>query len=83
MSKTEVSAALASRLASLTVTQWDEVWAAWCPDCRQECVPMTSGRCGFCDASLLGQPTRNWNEPPLEEGRLTVRVMARTKSRAA
>jgi hypothetical protein len=82
LSNTEVSAVLAGGLAIPTAPLWTEIWAAWCPTCRQECVPMPSGRCGFCDASLLGQPTRNWNAPPLEEGRLPVRL-TRTLSRAA
>jgi hypothetical protein len=83
LSKTEPYDALASRLASLKATHWSDVWAAWCPNCRQECVPMPSGRCGFCDASLVGQPMRNWNEPPLLEGRLTVRAIAWATSKAA
>ena len=64
------------------VLKWNDVWAAWCPTCLQECMPMPSGRCGFCETSLVGQPTREWDEPPLKEGRLFVRV-TRVMSHAA
>jgi hypothetical protein len=44
---------------------WTGIWAAWCPTCEQEAMPMPSGRCGWCDTNLAGQPTRRWFEPPL------------------
>jgi hypothetical protein len=71
LNKTEVSVTL----ARLRAANWDEVWAAWCPTCHQECMPMPRGTCAFCDTSLIGQPTREPHEPPLEEGwPLTTRV---------
>lgn len=70
MSEIVHSKALACRIASLRVSDWSKIWAAWCPFCRQECIPMPSGRCGFCDTSLVGQATRCPNEPPLEEEQL-------------
>lgn len=45
---------------------WKAVWAAWCPTCAEETMPFPSGRCGFCDGSLAGQPTRGPYELPLE-----------------
>jgi hypothetical protein len=47
---------------------WRAVWAAWCPGCRQETMPFASGRCGFCDTHLRGQPTRGPYDPPLACG---------------
>lgn len=44
---------------------WRGVWAAWCPTCEQETMPLPSGRCAFCDTHLAGQPTRAAGEPPL------------------
>jgi len=69
LSKTVCAKDLARQITDLRVPDWSRVWAAWCPSCRQECIPMRSGRCGFCDTSLVGQPTRESYEPPLEEGR--------------
>lgn len=44
---------------------WDEVWAAWCPQCQDECMPLKDGVCPFCDSLLFGQPTRAASEPKL------------------
>lgn len=47
---------------------WREVWAAWCPTCRQETMPFPSGCCAFCDTRLEGQPTRGPYDPPIQNG---------------
>jgi hypothetical protein len=49
----------------LPPSHWRDVWAAWCPTCEQDTMPMPSGCCGWCDTHLSGQPTRQWFEPPL------------------
>lgn len=46
-------------------SHWDDVWAAWCPTCRQEAMPLTTGCCGFCDTNLAGQVTRGPYDDPL------------------
>ena len=48
-------------------SQWRDVWAAWCPTCRQECIPLDSGICGWCNTKLDGQPTRGPLDAPLTE----------------
>jgi hypothetical protein len=52
-------------LDAATPSSWEDVWAAWCPACLEECIPMRDGRCGFCGMTLLGQPTRRYDEAPL------------------
>lgn len=47
---------------------WRAVWAAWCPACAQETMPFPSGRCGFCDTHLRGQPIRGPYDQPLVAG---------------
>lgn len=47
---------------------WREVWAAWCPTCRQETMPFPSGCCAFCDTRLEGQSTRGPHDPPIQNG---------------
>ena len=49
----------------LPPSHWRGVWAAWCPTCEQDTMPMPSGCCGWCDTNLAGQPTCDWFEPPL------------------
>lgn len=34
-------------------------------------MPFPSGRCGFCDTHLGGQPTRAAHEPPIVSGPAT------------
>jgi hypothetical protein len=46
-------------------SHWDTVWAAWCPTCEQESMPLSTGCCGFCDTNLAGQPTRGPYDQPL------------------
>lgn len=39
------------------------LFAAWCPTCEQEAMPLTTGRCGWCDTPISvrldrdGRPT--------------------------
>lgn len=56
-----------ARILKLPPSYWDSVWAAWCPTCRQEAMPLSSGCCGFCDTQLAGQRTRGAYDPPLED----------------
>lgn len=49
-------------------SHWDSVWAAWCPTCAEEAMPLSSGICGFCDTYLTGQRTRGPYDPPLGKG---------------
>lgn len=53
------------RSRRLPPSHWKHVWAAWCPTCEQDTMPMPTGCCGWCDTDLTGQPTREWFEPPL------------------
>ena len=55
----------ATRRFRLPPSHWGKVWAAWCPTCEQEAMPLPSGICGICDTSLAGQPTRGPYEKPL------------------
>lgn len=58
----------ATASAEVGWNHWRGVWAAWCPTCRQETMPFPSGRCGFCDTHLRGQPTRGPYDPPVSGG---------------
>lgn len=53
------------RSLRLPPSYWDKVWAAWCPTCHQEAMPLSTGCCGFCDTNLAGQPTRGPYDEPL------------------
>lgn len=59
------SAAAPSAHAQYGWNYWRSIWAAWCPTCQQETMPFPSGRCGFCNTHLAGQPTRQAHEPAL------------------
>lgn len=65
MRKRTPASALLQRLEAATPSSWGDIWAAWCRNCNEECIPMPDGRCGFCGGSLLGAPTRRYDEPPL------------------
>ena len=30
-----------------------EYLGVWCPTCKQDCLPLRSGRCGFCDTRVI------------------------------
>ncbi len=53
------------RQLRLPPSHWDKVWAAWCPTCGQEAIPLSTGCCGFCDTNLAGQATRGPHDAPL------------------
>lgn len=57
--------ALRTHARRLPPSYWSKVWAAWCPSCQQEAMPLSSGCCGWCDTDLYGQPTRGPYDPPL------------------
>ena len=40
-----------------------EYLGVWCPTCREDCLPLLDGRCGFCDTKVVNpetdEPVRN------------------------
>jgi hypothetical protein len=76
MGERKPASAILTALNAATPSSWDEVWAAWCPACQEECIPLPSGRCGFCGMNLLGQPTRAYDEPPLTQEVVTAKSQA-------
>lgn len=52
-----------TRARRLPRSHWSKVWAAWCPTCEQEAMPLSTGCCGWCDTHLAGQPTRGPYDP--------------------
>jgi hypothetical protein len=65
MSHTSASRVSNARILKFPPSYWDGVWAAWCPTCKQEAMPLSSGCCGFCGTQLAGQPTREAHDAPL------------------
>lgn len=60
----------------LPPAHWAQVWAAWCPVCEQETMPLNTGCCGFCDTNLAGQVTRGPYDPPILDGHHRVAASA-------
>lgn len=39
----------------LGVKEWKARYVAFCPKCEQDTLPLSNGRCGFCDTQLADQ----------------------------
>ena len=76
---TSSTGAPARRQLTHPPSYWRTIWAAWCPKCKQECMPLLTGTCGFCDTPLIGQPTRGPYDPPLTRESLSDSLIRRTR----